>query len=186
MDWTARTFRIRAGRYRGTEGTPKTPNSIRDIEMPPPVLEAFKAQKSQQAAARLKHGAGAPPVGADYVFTGPAGGLLNLNHLREQIWYPTLKAAGLRRRVCYQTRHSFASNALPAGESPAWVSRMLGHTTPEMLFKVYGRYIPNRTRRDGSALLTRMRLSSGTMDGPATGSDTTEIRPETRSVEGAG
>src|SRR5215475_13368139 len=33
---------------------------------------------------------------------------------------------------------------------------MLGHTTPEMLFSVYARYIPNRTRRDGSALLARM------------------------------
>ncbi len=33
---------------------------------------------------------------------------------------------------------------------------MLGHTSPEMLFSVYARYIPNRTRRDGSALLSRM------------------------------
>jgi integrase len=56
----------------------------------------------------------------------------------------------------YQTRHSFASNALAAGEPPSWVAAMLGHTTPEMLFSVYARYIPNRTRRDGSALLARM------------------------------
>ena len=56
----------------------------------------------------------------------------------------------------YQTRHSFASNALAAGEPPLWVAAMLGHTTPEMLFSVYARYIPNRTRRDGSALLARM------------------------------
>jgi hypothetical protein len=33
---------------------------------------------------------------------------------------------------------------------------MLGHTSPEMLFSVYARYIPNRTRRDGSTLLSRM------------------------------
>jgi hypothetical protein len=33
---------------------------------------------------------------------------------------------------------------------------MLGHTTPEMLFTVYARYIPNRTRRDGSAFAGRM------------------------------
>jgi hypothetical protein len=33
---------------------------------------------------------------------------------------------------------------------------MLGHASPEMLFSVYARYIPNRTRRDGSALLHRM------------------------------
>ena len=34
--------------------------------------------------------------------------------------------------------------------------QLLGHTTPEMLFTVYVRYIPNRTRRDGSAFASRM------------------------------
>jgi hypothetical protein len=33
---------------------------------------------------------------------------------------------------------------------------MLGHPSPEKLFTVYARFIPNRTRRDGSALLSRM------------------------------
>ena len=33
---------------------------------------------------------------------------------------------------------------------------MLGHATPEMLFQVYARFIPNRTRRYGAALLARM------------------------------
>lgn len=47
-------------------------------------------------------------------------------------------------------------NALAAGEDPSWVAATLGHTSPEMLFSVYARYIPNRTRRDGSALLSRM------------------------------
>ena len=79
-----------------------------------------------------------------------------MNALRDRVWYPTLMKAGLRRRIMYQTRHTFASNALAAGEAPSWVAAMLGHTSPEMLFSVYARYIPNRTRRDGSALLSRM------------------------------
>jgi integrase len=52
--------------------------------------------------------------------------------------------------------HAFASNALAAGEAPSWVSTMLGHASPEMLFSVYARFIPNRTRRDGRALVSRM------------------------------
>jgi integrase len=79
-----------------------------------------------------------------------------VNALRDRVWYPTLAKAGLRRRTMYQTRHTFASNALAAGEAPSWVAAMLGHTSPEMLFSVYARYIPNRTRRDGSALLSRI------------------------------
>ena len=149
-------LRIRAGRYRGKEGPPKTASSVRDIDMLPPVVEALKVQKAQQATERLKRGRGAPEPGADYIFTGPGGGLLNVNALRERIWYPTLVKASLSRRTMYQTRHTFASNALAAGEAPSWVAAMLGHASPEMLFSVYARYIPNRPRRDGSALVSRM------------------------------
>ncbi len=156
VDWTSSTFRIRAGRYRGVESTPKTAGSVRDVDMLPPVVDAMKTQKAQQAVRRLKLGDGAPEVDRDYVFTGTEGGLLNVNFLRDRVWYPTLAKAGLRRRVFYQTRHSFASNALAAGEAPPWVSRMLGHASPEMLFRVYARFIPNKTRRDGSAFLARM------------------------------
>jgi hypothetical protein len=35
---------------------------------------------------------------------------------------------------------------------------MLGHASPEMQFSVYARFIPNRTRRDGSALVSRMEV----------------------------
>src|SRR5207247_1980274 len=105
---------------------------------------------------RLAAGQGTPPPEQGYVFTTPSGRCLDINPLRERVWFPTLKRAGLRRRTMYQTRHSFASNALEAGEPPSWVAAMLGHATPEMLFQVYARFIPNRTRRDGAALLARM------------------------------
>lgn len=156
VDGARGILRIRAGRYRGKEGPPKTASSVRDIDLFPAVVEALKAQKAQQAAERLRAGRGAPDPGQDYVFTGPGGGLLNVNALRDRVWYPTLAKAGLSRRTMYQTRHTFASNALAAGEAPSWVAAMLGHASPEMLFRVYARYIPNRTRRDGSALVHRM------------------------------
>lgn len=137
VDWKSNLFRIRAGRYRGVESTPKTLSSVRDIDILPAVMEAFKAQKAQQAAMRLKAGQGVSEIGLDYVFTGPEGGSLNINYLRDKVWYPTLTIAKLRRRTFYQTRHTFASNALAAGESPSWVSQILGHSSPEMLFTVY-------------------------------------------------
>jgi integrase len=156
VDAPTAQFRIRAGRYRGKEGTPKTAGSVRDVDMLAPVVEAFRAQRAQQAAQRLRDGKGALEPGKDHVFTGRTGGFLNPTFMRDKVWYKTLERAQLRRRTVYQTRHSFASNALAAGESPSWVAGQLGHATAEMLFKVYARFIPNRTRRDGSALLARM------------------------------
>ncbi len=54
----------------------------------------------------------------------------------------------------YQTRHTFASLMLGLGENPNWVASTLGHASTEMLFKKYIKFIPNLTRRDGSAFLS--------------------------------
>jgi integrase len=114
VDPTRDLLRIRAGRYRGKEGSPKAASSVGDIELLPAVVEALKTQKAQQAAERLRRGRGATEAGQDYLFTGPEGGLLNVNALRDRYWYPTLTRASLSRRTMCQTRHTFASNALRA------------------------------------------------------------------------
>ena len=49
----------------------------------------------------------------------------------------------------YQTRHTFASLMLSHGEDPLWIARMLGHTTLQMVFQHYGKFIRNRARKDG-------------------------------------
>jgi integrase len=100
-------------------------------------------------------------------------------------WYPTLTTAGLRRRIMYQTRHTFASNALAAGEAPSWVATMLGHTSPEMLFSVYARYIPNRTRRDGKCVAGSDDGANGRRgDGAGRPCGAPEILPLTRVASG--
>ena len=112
----------------------------RDIDMLPTVEEALQGQ----------------PQGG-YVFPNADGGPLDLTNIRVRVWFPTLKHAGLRVRNLYQTRHTFASLMLQAGEDPAWIARMMGHTTTKMLFERYGRFITYRTRQDGSAYLEAMR-----------------------------
>ena len=51
----------------------------------------------------------------------------------------------------YQTRHTFATLMLAFGENPSWVAQQLGHTSAEMVYRRYTRFIPNLTRQDGSA-----------------------------------
>ena len=62
-----------------------------------------------------------------------------------------LRHLELPLRRPYQTRHTAATLWLAAGENPEWIARQMGHTTTEMLFRVYSRYVPNLTRQDGSA-----------------------------------
>lgn len=105
-----------------------------------PVYEALKNQ--HLATGKL----------SKYVFCNSKGEPLDHNNVTKRVWYPLLRYLNLEKRRPYQTRHTAATLLLASGENPEWVARVLGHTSTEMLFKVYSRYIPNLTRMDGSAL----------------------------------
>lgn len=88
---------------------------------------------------------------SEYVFCNREGKPLEHNNVTKRIWYPMLLRLGLEKRRPYQTRHTAATLWLAAGESPEWIARQMGHSTTEMLFKTYSRFVPNLTRNDGSA-----------------------------------
>lgn len=87
-----------------------------------------------------------------FVFCKVNGGCIDHNNITKRVWYPLLKRLGLEKRRPYQTRHTAATLWLASGESPEWIAKQMGHANTEMLFKVYSRYVPNLTRRDGSAM----------------------------------
>ncbi|HQQ71812.1 MAG TPA: site-specific integrase, partial [Alicycliphilus sp.] len=81
-----------------------------------------------------------------------AGEPLDNKNFSDRVWYPLLRHLGLPARRPYQMRHTAATLWLASGEAPEWIARQLGHASTEMLFRVYSRYVPNLTRRDGSAI----------------------------------
>ncbi|HEV2562335.1 MAG TPA: DUF3596 domain-containing protein [Rhizomicrobium sp.] len=60
---------------------------------------------------------------------------------REEYFYPTLKALGIRQRRAYNTRHSYATMALMGGVNLAYVARQLGHKDTTMLLRHYAKWI---------------------------------------------
>jgi len=142
VDFDNKKIFIGQGWVRGRETDLKTSASYREIDMLPTVERALHAQ--QQGIMSL------------WVFPNADGGRLDLDNLRVRVWYPTLQRAGLRQRDLYQCRHTFASLMLQSGEDPAWVARMMGHTTTKTLYERYHRFIQNRSRRDGELYLKRL------------------------------
>jgi integrase len=141
----------------------KNDGSQRDIQMSQPVFDALKLQ--YEATGRL----------SEYVFCNLLGRPLDNKNFTDRIWYPLLRHLGLERRRPYQMRHTAATLWLASGEAPEWIARQMGHTTTEMLFRVYSRYVPNLTRQDGSAmerlLASRLSLAGALQDRRGTGGD---------------
>lgn len=139
IDLQRREIHIREALVNGVLGGTKTYGSDRTIQMNDRVYQAFLQQKS------LNNGK------SEFVFCNRDGGPLDYRLVNKRVWHPILRFLGLKSRRAYQTRHTAATLWLSAGENPEWIARQLGHSTTEMLFRVYSRYIPNVTRRDGSA-----------------------------------
>lgn len=139
IDLQRREIHIREALVNGVLGETKTYGSDRTIQMNDRVYQAFLQQKS------LNNGK------SEFVFCNRDGGPLDYRLVNKRVWHPILRFLGLKPRRAYQTRHTAATLWLSAGENPEWIARQLGHSTTEMLFRVYSRYIPNVTRRDGSA-----------------------------------
>ena len=138
VDFQRRQILVRQALVNGEIEQTKTDGSYRHIEMPQLVYDALKDQRKATG-------------NNTFVFCNGAGNPLEHNNVTKRVWYPLLSHLGLRKRRPYQTRHTAATLWLAAGENPEWIARQMGHTTTEMLFRVYSRYVPNLTRQDGSA-----------------------------------
>ncbi len=75
---------------------------------------------------------------------------------RDTFWRPALRRAGIRWRRPYQTRHTYAANALAAGVNPACIARQMGHKNAKMLFTVYAKWIDGADRGREKAKLEEM------------------------------
>ncbi|WP_405419017.1 tyrosine-type recombinase/integrase [Marinobacter flavimaris] len=139
VDFERREILVRETLIHGKAEYTKTDGSQREIPMFGPVYDALKEQ--YEATGKL----------SKFVFCNRLGEPLDHNNVTKRVWYPLLEHLKLKKRRPYQTRHTAATLLLASGENPEWVARTLGHSSTEMLFKVYSRYIPNLTRMDGSA-----------------------------------
>jgi len=63
---------------------------------------------------------------------------------------PHVLAPSVRYRKPYQTRHTYASMMLTAGENVMWVAQQMGHTDWSLTAKRYGRWIPADMPNAGS------------------------------------
>lgn len=63
-------------------------------------------------------------------------------------WDQLLRRAGVRHRVAYQTRHTYACWSLTAHGNIAFIAKQMGHKDYSMLVSVYGRWMESESESE--------------------------------------
>ena len=124
--------------------TPTKGKRARWVPLLPPALEALKYQKAHTFAR------------GRWVFNNPATDdrWSSSERLRRR-WVRLLRHAGVRYRYQYQTRHTYASSRMSAGESAVDVAEALGHLDARLVAVVYARFVPLDGRKLGERTIER-------------------------------
>lgn len=132
IDWVAHKARIDTNLVAKSEVAPKTAAGVRDVELSAEAVAALQAQKP------------ATFLADQHVWHNPrtSSAWETDAQIRKTLWEPLLKRSGVRYRNPYQVRHTYASAQLTAGANPWWVAQQLGHVDVEMVFRTYGKFIP--------------------------------------------
>ncbi|WP_324731024.1 Arm DNA-binding domain-containing protein [Pseudomonas paeninsulae] len=135
VDWLAGEVRIVRAKTRAASSpeAPKTASGRRTIKLLGPARDALLKQKAQTFMAGGR------------VFCHPLTGKPweHSDEIRKVLWVHALKKSGVRYRRPYQTRHTYASMMLSAGEHPMWVAHQMGHRDWAMIARIYGRWMPS-------------------------------------------
>ena len=131
VDFDAGLVRVRKALDRsGVRTEPKTPQAIRDVVLMPALARLLKSHKAEAFA----RGHAKP---SDYVFTSAVGTPLYWRNVSKRGLQAALERSGLERLRFHDLRHTFASLLIAQGANVVFVSRQLGHASPDITLGVY-------------------------------------------------
>lgn len=150
IDFSKGVIRVSRASVKRIIKQPKTHAGKRDVLLLPFAREALERQKefTFSIGGRIFHN---PRTNTPWEID---------NQIRGTGWLPAIKAAGIPYRNPYQTRHTYASMLLSAGENPMWVAQQMGHEDWGMIRKRYGRWIPEVDNSAGSKVIQQWSRNS--------------------------
>ncbi|HDI1195757.1 TPA: DUF3596 domain-containing protein [Salmonella enterica] len=173
IDLKARTLTVRRNYTRVKEFTlPKTDSGTdRVIYLTEPAVDALKNQatltrlgKQYQIEVKLREYGRTTIHPCTFVFnpqTVRQSKSFGYHYVVQSVssaWEAAIKRAGLRYRKAYQSRHTYACWSLTAGANPSFIATQMGHASAQMLYNVYGKWMPESSGEQ--VALLNQKLSS--------------------------
>jgi len=157
VDFYQKLILIQRNITRGKTTTPKSKSSRRHVRMTSQLAEILKQHKKYMAERTLKQGWKSMP---EWIFTNEDGTPLNYGNFIHRVWNRAIDRSGLRRRTPHDMRHTYATLRLSKGDSLAEVSKEMGHSTTEITYRTYYKWLPKESRSDIDELDTQTIIKS--------------------------
>lgn len=150
IDFESREIKVRTAKVLGKYKVPKTPSSIRTVEMnqhafallkkhyevtgtlKPRVIRVLQNDNKTIDKRRVQH---------LFINTQTKKPFIDSKQYSRIFFTPFLMAADVKHRGPNQLRHTFASQCLTAGISKVWIAKQLGHNSTHMVDKHYARWM---------------------------------------------
>jgi integrase len=117
---------------RSTFGPPKTRAGRRIVGLP----RSVATELGEHLACR-------PDGESDFVFQGPAGGVLRASPFRQRFWLPATRAAGVNPLRLHDLRHTAVSFWIAGGASVKEIAVRAGHASVATVLDRYGHLLPD-------------------------------------------
>lgn len=132
IDFDKRLIYVKLSRSKFGENSPKTSGSIRQV----PIVDALYRDLEYYCIFTF----------TDYLFVNQYREPYNTDFsFTRYCWKPLLKSLNIPYRKLYVMRHTYATNILKnTNISPYELSRLLGHSSTEMVYNRYVKFIDNQ------------------------------------------
>jgi len=129
VDLDCRVIRVRQrADFQSRIGPPKSKAGIRDVPLAPMALNTLREWKLA-----------CPRTELDLAFPSANGRIHSTSNIHKQCWRPLQRALGFRLTYTFHSlRHAAASLFLEQGWSPKKVQTVMGHSSVQVTFDVYG------------------------------------------------
>ncbi len=148
-------------------GPPKTDAGIRTITLLKPALDALQAQFSltgeddkTEVTFQHREYASTELQKIRFVFrplrnSKEPNPYYSKNALRYN-WKVGIDKSGIRKRMPYQSRHTYACWALSAGANPSFIATQMGHENVKMVYEIYSKWMSEKDKDEITMLNAKM------------------------------
>lgn len=155
LDFNSGFIWVRRNCSRGKITSPKSGQG-RKVDMSNGLAAVLKEYMTRRKREALEKGWGEPPewlfyqdgkytyeqVDGKSVKNIARGTLIDINNLRNRVFYKALEKAGLRRIRIHDLRHTYATLRIAKGDNIADVSKQLGHSSVKVTLDIYYHWMP--------------------------------------------